>query len=302
MAGSGFPKKQVVSASRRTDIPAFYMDWFMDQIFRGCFHFENPYSRKVSVVPVSPENTDTLVFWSKNFKVFLDGGYGEALIKMGYHLFFNFTINSFDPILEPHVPDLGDRLVQLQTLVERFGPETVTWRFDPICHYSLDDNNLRDNLNDFSLIAAQSAKAGIKRCVTSFVDLYAKVTSRGKLISGFSFVDIPLEKKRDIILNLNKILSPQNIGLFLCCERDLFQSLPLGCGIEESSCIPNPLLGKLSGCLLSKVKDSGQRKAKGCGCYASRDIGSYRLQPCYHNCLFCYANPVKPMMGNNYNG
>ncbi len=294
MAGSGFPTKQVISASRRTDIPAFYMDWFMDQIRQGFFHVENPYSRKVSVVNVAPENTDTLVFWSKNYKIFLDGGYGETLIKMGYHLFFNFTINSVDPVLEPHIPDLKERLVQLQTLAERFGPETVTWRFDPICHYVLQGRNLHNNLNDFSLIAAQAARVGIKRCVTSFVDLYAKVTFREKKIPGFSFVDITTEKKRDIVLFLHNTLEPLGIGLSLCCEGDLFHCLPLGWGIEESSCIPNPLLSKLSGARLSQSKDSGQRKKKGCGCYVSKDIGTYRLQPCFHNCLFCYANPSEP--------
>lgn len=297
MAGSGFPGKQVVSASRRTDIPAFYMDWFMAQIRQGFFHVENPYSRKLSVVHVAPENTDTIVFWSKNFKVFLDGDYGEILVKMGYHLFFNFTINSIDRLLEPHIPDLGVRLIQLQNLAERFGRETVTWRFDPICHYVLADNIPRNNLMDFDLIAAQAARAGIERCVTSFVDLYAKVTSREKHISGFTFVDPPPEKKRDIVLSLNERLKALGISLYLCCEGELFQSLPFGCGIEKSACIPNPLLGKLSGGKLSHAKDNGQRRSKGCGCYVSKDIGSYRFHPCYHNCLFCYANPSEPVDG-----
>lgn len=291
MAGPGTQKKQVISASRRTDIPAFYMDWFMEGLRRGVFRVENPYSRKESLISVSPENTETLVFWSKNFKPFLDGGYGETLRHMGYHLFFNFTVNSEDRLLEPHVPGLDQRLVQLQTLAERFGPETVSWRFDPICHYVLSDPIVRDNLTDFSNIAEHAAKAGVMRCITSFVDLYGKVLARGKKRVGFSFVDPSPEKKREIVLTLAGILRPLGIELSLCCERDLIQSLPALCAIEASACIPNPLLERLSTGRLSHARDSGQRKAKGCGCYVSKDIGSYRLQPCYHNCLFCYANP-----------
>lgn len=293
MVVSGASQKKVLSASRRTDIPAFYMDWFMEQLRLGRFHVENPYSRQMSTVPVSPENTDTLVFWSKDFHGFLAGGYGETLMNMGYHLFFNFTVNSENRTLEPHVPALGEKLRQLAGLSSRFGPETVTWRFDPICHYTVDQTP-HDNLSDFTTIAAQASASGITRCVTSFVDLYGKVLGRGKKIPGFSFVQIPLDTKRQIVLGLQNTLKPLGIDLFLCCERELFDTLPLGSGIHESACIPNPLLQRLSGSSLSQAKDSGQRKAKGCGCYVSRDIGSYRLQPCRHNCLFCYANPCAP--------
>ncbi len=293
MATPGFHRKQVVSASRRTDIPAFYMEWFMAQLRSGCFHVENPYSRQLRAIPVSPENTDTLVFWSKNFHDFLAGGYGEALEKMGYHLFFNFTVNSEDRILEPHAPSLSAKFYQMGELSRRFGAGAVTWRFDPICHYMI-GQNLHDNLSDFSVLAAKAAASGITRCVTSFVDLYRKVLGRERRIPGFSFVPLPLEKKRDIVLSLKGILDSLGMGLYLCCERELFDTLPLGSGVEESACIPNPLLERLSGAVLSRAKDSGQRKAKGCGCYLSKDIGSYRTQPCYHNCLFCYANPCAP--------
>jgi len=291
MAGSGTQKKQVISASRRTDIPAFYMDWFMDSLGRGFFQVENPFSRKTSLVHVSPENTGTLVFWSKNFDVFLDNGYGEALRDMGYHLFFNFTVNSENRLLEPRVPALDRRLAQFGELCHRFGPETVTWRFDPICHYTLTGQGLHDNLDDFNRIAASAAQAGIRRCVTSFVDLYGKVLARTRAIPGFAFFDPTADEKRTVILKLANVLEPLGISLSLCCEADLIQTLPADCGIMANACIPNPLLEKLSGTCLSHARDSGQRKAKGCGCYVSKDIGSYRHQPCHHNCLFCYANP-----------
>jgi hypothetical protein len=87
-------------------------------------------------------------------------------------------------------------------------------------------------------------------------------------------------------------LAEKGMALFLCCEKDLLDSLPAGSGIRESSCIPNDFLVERYGGSLSFKKDSGQRVASGCGCKVSVDIGSYQFQPCYHQCLFCYANPA----------
>jgi hypothetical protein len=102
--------KIVLSASRRTDVPAFYMDWFMRSIEQGFFEVTNPYNRRKSIVAATPDKVHTIVFWSKNFARFLDHHYGDFLQRQGYHLFFNFTINSENPLLEPHVPPLQQRL------------------------------------------------------------------------------------------------------------------------------------------------------------------------------------------------
>ena len=100
----------VISASRRTDIPAFYMPWFMEQISKGEFEVVNPFNQRVSVVPAAPNEGHTIVFWSKNFGPFLHEDFDRRLQDSGYHLFFNFTINSVLPALEPNVPPLGERL------------------------------------------------------------------------------------------------------------------------------------------------------------------------------------------------
>ncbi len=103
----------VISASRRTDIPAFYMPWFMDRIDKGYFEVVNPYNRRTSIVPATPAEVHTIVFWSKNFGPFITGRYGEKLIDAGYHLFFNYTLNSESPLLEPNLPPLQTRMSQL---------------------------------------------------------------------------------------------------------------------------------------------------------------------------------------------
>jgi hypothetical protein len=94
-------------------------------------------------------------------------------------------------------------------------------------------------------------------------------------------------------------LAALNIRLFTCCEKDLVEALPATSSVTHSSCIPNDLLMKIYYGRLSLRKDTGQRVKAGCGCKVSVDIGSYRRQPCYHNCLFCYANP---MSGYGENG
>jgi hypothetical protein len=288
----------VISASRRTDIPAFYMDWFMEQIKKEVFEVTNPYNRRKFIVPATPEQIHTIVFWSKNFAPFIKGGFGETLLRKGYNLFFNFTINSNIPLIEPRVPSLKQRLVQLRDLSRNFDSKTINWRFDPICFYTYEEKVIKDTLHDFSRIAAWASQCGVTRCITSFMDHYAKIKKRIKSISGFSFIDPVLSQKVEILLEMEKKLSEKKIDLYTCCEKEVLNALPSGSDIRKSSCIPNDLFVKIFGGNLSFKKDTGQRSSKGCGCMISVDIGSYHLHPCYHNCLFCYANPTKAALKN----
>jgi hypothetical protein len=291
------PLQIVISASRRTDIPAFYMDWFMEQVKKGSFEVVNPYNRKVSRIQATPDRVHTIVFWSKNFGPFIDGGFGTKLSAMGYNLFFNFTINSHSALLEPHVPPLNQRLSQLRNLCREFDPKTINWRFDPICFLKLDGEDVKDNLKDFSRISNRAHKCGVSRCITSFMDHYPKIRKRTNALPEFSFADFPLNEKVRILLEIETALSQKNIDLYTCCEKEIMEALPSESNIKKSSCIPNDLFVKIFGGNLCLNKDSGQRTKDGCECRVSVDIGSYHLHPCYHNCLFCYANPTRPPVG-----
>lgn len=291
----------VISASRRTDIPAFYMDWFMEQIKKGVFEVSNPYNRRKVIVPATPDKIHTIVFWSKNFAPFIKGGFGEKLLSMGFNLFFNFTINSDIPLLEPRVPSLKQRLVQLRDLSRKYDPRNINWRFDPICFFEFKQNAIKDNLHDFSRIATWASQCGVTRCITSFMDHYAKLKKRIKSIPGFSFIDPILSEKVKILLKMEKELTEKNVDLYTCCEKEVLNALPLNSNIRKSSCIPNDLFVKIFGGDLSFKRDTGQRSSKGCGCMVSVDIGSYRLHPCYNNCLFCYANPAQMVFKKNSN-
>jgi hypothetical protein len=280
----------VLSASRRTDIPAFYMPWFMDGIRKGSFEVTNPYNRQISCVPADREHVHSIVFNSKDFGAFLKNGYGEKLAQRGYGLFFNFTINSPHPRLEPRLPPLAERLAQLSELCGRFGPACIQWRFDPICHFETPAGTIESNLNRFDEIARKAAASGVESCIMSFVDLYAKVKKRVR-VSGLNLHEPPLAQKVATTLNLQRRLAAVNLQLSLCCEKEVLAALPLFSPVKAAACIPVQRLAALYGHDISQRRDPGQRATAGCGCGVARDIGSYDRHPCYHDCLYCYANP-----------
>jgi hypothetical protein len=288
--------KQILSVSRRTDIPAFYMAWFMDQVARGFIDVVNPFNRQVKRVAVSPDRVHTMVFWSKNFGPFLAGRYGERIQEMGYHLFFNFTVNSRSPILEPGVPDLDQRLGQLRQLCLRFGGGSVQWRFDPICHFTRQTGVIETNLHDFEAIATAAAECGIGTCITSFMDRYRKIERRTR--DSIVFVDPSPAERVAIVLNMEQVLSPLGIELTLCCENEVLDRLPADSTIRSGACISGRRIMAVHGGTVSQRQDAGQRQSSGCGCTVSVDVGSYSLHPCHHNCVFCYANPACDRRGH----
>lgn len=271
------------------------MGWFMERIRKGGFEVRNPYGNQVRHIPATPSDVHTIVFWSKNFGPFLRGGYGHRLTQMGYHLFFNFTINSESKWLEPHVPPLSERLNQLVDLARTYSPESITWRFDPICRFRSNEGKSEDNLAQFETIADVAGTLGLSRCITSFMDFYPKILKRADRNRMLTFIPIPLEEQGLILKAMQSRLAGVGLRLFTCCEKELLQYLGADSGISEASCIPNDLLMCLFGGELSLKKDAGQRVSSGCGCLVSKDIGAYDQHPCFHNCLYCYANPSCPM-------
>ncbi len=286
----------VISASRRTDIPAFYMPWFMSGLEEGRFEVVNPYNRRISVVPASPDQVHSIVFWSKDFGPFLRHGYGRQLERRGYRLFFNFCVNSPHPALEPGLPPLEERLHQMAWLSRDHGPRTIQWRFDPICFFKT-HGGMENNLGHFHAIAESVSRAGVSTCITSFLDHYAKILRRVRDERDFAWIDPPLETKLEVVDRLAADLAALEIELRLCCEQAVLDALPADLPVRGASCIPNELLAELYGPDIRLANDPGQRRAAGCNCRVSRDIGSYALHPCRHDCLYCYANPCMDRAG-----
>jgi len=295
----------ILSASRRTDIPGWYTPWFLDRIEKGCFFVTNPFNRQSRRVNATPKDIHTIVFWSKNYGPFLDLSAHKILAQKGFHLFFNFTINTPLKELEPGLPDLSDRLDQARRIARDLSPPQVGWRFDPICFYEK-DGRVFNNLDAFEYIAGQLSQMGIKQCVTSFYDPYKKVAARIKRMAGpdrpmLKFIDPGMDRKAKIIRSMAQFLKPLGMDLFLCCEKELMDAAGLQAYASSNACINGHRYKSLFGGHPETRKDYGQRRKKGCQCTRSFDIGSYEDHPCFHNCLFCYARTgldiKKPAMG-----
>jgi len=268
--------KQVISASRRTDIPAWYLDRLIGFIHQGYAEVPNPYSKKTSRVDLSPDHVHTLVLWSKNFGLFLQ----KKELFREYRLYFLFTINDL-PDYEPSLPPLSERIGQLHELVAVYSPERVAWRFDPVIYTT---NGFVSAVESYRAIGGLVAKAGVKRSIFSFLDLYGKVKRRNEH-SGLNLVDPPDHIKTRFAGELAGAAESLGLSLESCSEE-------LGSidGIKPSACIDGRLLTLLSGEQAPVEKDPGQRTA--CNCTISRDIGSYRDMPCPSGCVYCYANPM----------
>ncbi len=268
--------RQVISASRRTDLPAHYYGWLVDSFRAGVAKVSRPYNRGVVEVDLRPESVHTIVFWSKNFRNLLD----DRQRWSDFNLYFQFTLNNC-PELEPNVPPLPERLNQLHEIAREWRPERINWRFDPVVFW---DDGRKNNLADFEQIADAAASVGIHRCTFSFMNHYAKTRARGKTL-GFDFYDPPLAQKTEIASWLADLLSQRKITLSACCNPEI---VGVG-GIEPSRCIDGVLLARLAGEPCDRRKDPSQRGS--CGCTRSVEIGSYWMT-CAHACRYCYASPA----------
>jgi len=269
--------KEIISASRRTDLPAFYLDRLEYFIKQGRAEVPNPYSGKTSVINLRPENVHTIVLWSKNFNKFLH----KTSLFNNYKLYFLFTINDM-PNLEPGIPPLKERLDQIRELSFRYGSKRIAWRYDPVIFTS--DGPVAAT-ETFEHIGAVVANTGVTRAIFSFLDLYGKVKIRNRRLN-LGIIDPPAGVKIDYAAHLAECAQKLGLTLQICSEK-------LGKieGITPSACIDGRLLSQLAGDEAKLKKDNGQRPA--CNCTVSRDIGSYRDMPCNHGCLYCYANPVE---------
>ncbi len=269
----------IVSASRATDIPAFYGQWFFDRLRDGYVRWRNPYSGKDSYV--SFDNTRFIVFWSKNPSPIIQ--YLPKLKERNIGCYFQFTLNDYDAEgLEPNVPPLKQRIETFKEIVDILGVGSVVWRFDPLIltdRISIDDllrkiENIANQLNGFA-----------EKLVFSFADIatYKKV---GRNLSAAN-INYQEWSEREMLDFANR-LSDLKLGLKLstCAEKvDLSQF-----GITHNRCIDPDLICRIAPDLepeISKLKtDKGQRAL--CGCISSKDIGAYNT--CPHGCVYCYAN------------
>lgn len=285
----------IISASRATDIPAFYADWFFRRLDRGYVSWRNPFSGQDSYV--SFVNTRFIVFWSKNPAPLLPCL--PMLKERGIGCYIQYTLNDYEAEgLEPSVPTLAQRIDTFRRFVDALGIGAVVWRFDPII--LTDKINIDTLLHKIAHIA--DVLAGYtEKLVFSFADIdsYKKV-SRNLRQSGINYREWDEESMRDFASRLSALnRNKWKFRLATCAERiDLSEY-----GIEHNRCIDPELISRfapdddiLQNFLYIARTDTGQRKA--CGCILSKDIGAYNT--CPHGCLYCYANTSSASALSNY--
>lgn len=274
----------IISCSRRTDIPAFYYDWLQERLKEKTVTLVNGYNSQEYTIDLDPDNVHSIVLWSKNYKNLIK----DAGLLKDYNLYFQFTINCYSKYLEPNVPSYNELVDQVGELCSIYSPEQVSWRFDPIILCEKGENDVLSpwdsRLNMFNDLCEEFSVFGLNRCTFSFVSLYGKVKEVFDHL-GVEFRDLSDEGKISFTKEMLEIADPLGIKLYICSDA-LIENVE---GINKSHCVDGNALVNLFGGKVSLAKDSRQRKA--CGCSKSSDIGSYS-QNCFNKCLYCYANPT----------
>jgi len=275
---------EIISCSRRTDIPAFYYDWLQESLKNKYVMVKNPYNKSTYMVNLAPERVHSICLWSKSFtNVLKNPGYLSL-----YNLYFQFTITGYSKFLEPNVIDTNEALRQMEQLARRYSPQQINWRFDPIIlsirgeNEPTPDNFARARLKVFKALCRDISSFGVNRCTISFLCLYKKVEQR-MIASKFTYLIPSQQQQMEFVSQFVEIADKYGVTIYTCTSP-IIEGVY---GVKKGHCIDGAYLEALFGKRTSHAKDAGQRKE--CGCTRSRDIGAYSGQSCGHGCLYCYA-------------
>jgi DNA repair photolyase len=299
----------IISASRSTDIPAFYAKWFVNRLKAGYCVWYNPFNQQPMYVAF--KNAKAVVFWSKNPRPLIP--YLHELDERGIHYYFQFTLNDYDrEQFEPNVPSVEKRIETFLELSEKIGKERVIWRFDPLI--LTDKIGVDELLRKVENIGNQ-LKGHTEKLVFSFADIgnsYKKVENNLKRLH-INYREFTPQTMNEFARGLCELNKNWDFSLATCAEALNLEQY----GIEHNRCIDGELLKRICaqdedfvyylnyGTMpeknlfgsdtnlpiinSEKWKDKGQRKA--CACMESKDIGMYNT--CPHFCVYCYANTSK---------
>lgn len=262
----------IISASRRTDIPAFYSDWFFNRIKERYVLVPNPYNSKmISRISLDPAVVDCIVFWSKNPAPML-----EKLDKLkDYNYYFQFTLNPYGPDIENHLPAISKRIDTFKRLSDRIGKEKVIWRYDPV----LTNETYTPGFHKekFAEIAYE-LKEHTEKCMLGFIDHYQHIRTA---VSQFNIQSLLKADIEEMAVSFKKTVDTCSIQLDTCTVKVDLTHL----GIPGGLCIDNQLVERIAGYPISVRKDKNQRDI--CRCAESIDIGTY--ESCLNGCIYCYA-------------
>lgn len=274
----------IVSASRRTDIPAFYSEWLLNRLREGYVLVPNPRNPlQYSRIEIQLQTVDCFVFWTKNPGPIISKL--SEIAEMGYPFYFQFTLTPYGREIEAHLPSKATLIQTFRKLSTMIGAERVIWRYDPIM--LTDYMDVSYHLQHFEQIAAM-LEGYTNHCTFSFLDFYPKVR---RALRNTAVLEVQTSDMLQIAEGFSNIAQKHQIQLSTCCEAiDLSQY-----EIEHAACIVAALIEYILGCAVHSKKDVNQRP--GCGCMESVEIGTY--DSCAHGCIYCYANSTAQAVQQN---
>jgi hypothetical protein len=299
----------IISASRRTDIPALYAPWFANRVRAGFCIVPNPFdARQTSRISLVPEDVEVIVFWTRNPRPLFR--YLDELDERGYRYYFQYTLMDNLPLLDEHNPPAVAALDTFRRLADRIGSERLVWRYDPIVLSSLTPPDF--HRRTYEMLAA-ALRGSTRRSVVSLLDVYGKIRKRLAGLAAHGVQLTPLQAGADPLAvapsglpggaampdwlaalsrDLAQIAQANEMEIVSCAEELDLQPY----GIRPGKCIDDDLIARAFGLQVSHVKDPGQRKA--CGCVPSKDIGMY--DSCLLGCRYCYATSSFERARQNY--
>ena len=266
----------IISASYRTDIPAFYGPWFLQRLEDGHCTVANPWSGKNYTVSLTSDAVDGFVFWTRNLRPF-----APLLARVRRHAPFvvQYTVTNYPRMLDAGPPTARRAVADIRAAAQDYGQSAVVWRYDPILISSLTPVDW--HRRNFRKLASQ-LKGAVDEVIVSFTHFYRKTQrnlTRAAGDHGFLFQDpTPIEKQR-LVAELATISAEFGILLTVCSQPEYVAG-----DAGAAQCIDAARLGRVADRHLS-APAKGNRP--GCGCHASRDIGAY--DTCPHGCVYCYA-------------
>jgi len=280
----------IVSASYKTDIPAFYGAWFLNRLRAGYCKMVNPYGGQVSTVRLDGDSVDGFVFWTRNLEPFL--GALEEVGKRDLAFIVHLTATGYPRALDYATIAPKRAAEQGRLIAATYGARVAVWRYDPIVITSLTPPEW--HLDNFRRLAGRLTGA-VDEVVVSFAQIYRK-TGRNMAAASrafdFSWSDPEIAEKQDLLAALNEIAGGHGMKLTLCGQPKLL--IP---GVAESSCID---VGRLSDAAGRHISAPGKPHRDCCRCFASKDIGAY--DTCPHGCVYCYGVNSRTTAKRRYAG
>ena len=264
----------IISASRRTDIPSYYSEWFFNRIKEGYAYVRNPMNpHQVSHVSLSQEVVDGFVFWTKNPTPMLN----RLNELQDYPYYFQFTLTPYEGDVERNLPSKKEVLIPVfQRLAAEIGKERVVWRYDPIL---LSDKYTMSYHKEVFRRFCDKLADSTEKCTISFLDLYKNIQCN---INKLGIRPLTSGQMNELAGYFSEVAKEYGIYIDTCAETiDLSKY-----GIGHASCIDRKRLERIGYYTLNVQADKNQREA--CGCVSSIDLGAYNT--CKNGCIYCYAN------------